>query len=56
MKYIGEGTSGHIGKKTWQRLSRRQREVIKRDRANAAKHVAVFIREKDKQMGWTKKS
>lgn len=56
MKYIGEGTVGHIGKKTWNRLSHKQREVIKHDRANAAKHVAAFIREKDLRLGFVKKS
>jgi hypothetical protein len=51
VKYIADNTSGHIGKDTWHRLSHKQREVIKRDRANAAKLVASFIKEKDLRLG-----
>ena len=51
MKYIGEGTTGHIGKKTWSRLSYRQRNAIKKDRGNASKLVEMFIKEKDERLG-----
>ena len=51
MKYIGEGTTGHIGKKTWSRLSYRQRNAIKKDRGNASKLAEMFIKEKDERLG-----
>jgi hypothetical protein len=51
MKYIGEGTTGHIGKKTWSRLSNRQRNAIKKDRGNASKLAEKFIKEKDGRIG-----
>ena len=46
MKYIADGTVGHIGKDTWRRLSPKQRILIKKDRKNAAKLVAAFMKEK----------
>jgi len=51
MKYIGERTTGHIGKKTWSRLSYRQRNAIKKDRGNASKLAEMFIKEKDERLG-----
>ena len=54
--YIADGTENHIGKNTWKRLSKKQKDVIRNDRKNAAKHADAFIREKDAKFGWSKKS
>jgi len=54
--YIADGTENHIGKNTWRRLSKKQKDIIRKDRKNAAKYVAAFIREKDTKFGRTKNS
>ena len=36
----------HIGKKTWKKLSYRQKQAIIKDRQNARKMATVFIKEK----------
>ena len=54
--YIADGTENHVGKDTWNRLSKNQKNVIRNDRMNAAKHVAAFIREKELRVSRSKKS
>jgi len=54
--YIADGTENHVGKDTWKRLSKNQKNIIRKDRKNAAKHAAAFILEKELQVSRLKKS
>jgi TRAP-type C4-dicarboxylate transport system substrate-binding protein len=54
--YIADGTENHVGKDTWNRLSKNQKNIIRKDRKNASKHAAAFIREKNAKFGWPKNS
>jgi hypothetical protein len=54
--YIADGTENHVGKDTWNRLSKNQKNIIRMDRKNAAKHAAAFIREKELRVSRLKNS